>query len=183
MARATTKDKAPKKTSKRTIRPPADQSAWRKHLRTEKIKFTDGLKEVFLRKLAQTGRKYQAAAAAGVTLRCAQYHEKNDPEFAAGIEEALAEYRDWVVEQGCKLAFEGVEEPIIGGKFKDRVVATKRVFATNLAAMEMRRVEPGYRDRAEVDLNVKGGVLIAPAGKSPEDWEQQFAKPAPDAEQ
>lgn len=128
-------------------------------------KFDDQAKAIYLNVLRKTGLKVRSAKAAGVTLTTVQRHIDNDPGFAAAREEALAEYADLIQQHAFKLSVQGVKEPIVGGKDKDQIVAHKEVYATNILAMEMRRTNPEYKERQEIDLNQKGGgVLVVPAG-------------------
>lgn len=159
-----------------------DQSSWRKRMKTSRIKFDDDAKERFLQGYAEHGRMHDGAVAAGVTYSCVKNHLDNDPEFMQAFLEAKQAYRDRFLRHVQKMMFEGVEEPIIGGQFKDEVVAYKRVYPTNLIAMEMRRVEPEYKERTEVDMNVQGGVLVVPARMSTEEWMAKFGRPRPDGE-
>jgi hypothetical protein len=63
-----------------------------------------------------------------------------------------------------------VKAPVPKGAYKDAVVATKKVYDSRLLALEMKRLDAGYRDGPQVDVNVNTGVLVAPAEISPEDW-------------
>lgn len=153
----------------------AGASSWREKLQSSKIKFDDRQKLVYCEFLAETGRKTHAAMAAAVCEQTVANHLKNDPEFADMVQRALGQYRDTILGHAYKLSVEGVDEPIVGGKDKDEVVAYKKVYATNILAMEMRKVDPSYKDRAEVDVNMKGGVLVTPAQMSPDEWASKYA--------
>lgn len=151
----------------------ADMKTWRTKLQASKIKFDDTQKGIYLNHLRQFGRKQQACAAAGVGLDTVARHIENDPEFANAREEALAAYADVVQQLAWKL-MSGVKKPIVGGQFKDEIITHELVHATNLLAMEMRKTDPAYKDRSEVDMNHKGGgVLVAPPGISAEDFVKQ----------
>lgn len=150
----------------------ADQSTWRTRLQAAKLKFDDAAKDRYLTVLAQTGFKSRACMAAGVTRQTVAQHVENDPDFAEAVEEALDKYHARFMEHWDRLVYEGTEEPIIGGKDKDEVVATKTVFPTNLIAMEARRVEPGFKERSEVDIKGGGGVLVVPANASQDEWQK-----------
>lgn len=144
----------------------AELASWRvKFTDAAKIKFDDTKKAIYLNVLRKTGLKVRAAQAAGVVLTTVQNHIDNDPAFAAAREEALAEYADLIQQHAFKVSVKGVKEPIVGGKDKDQIVAYKEVYATNILAMEMKRTNPDYKERSEIDLNQKGGgVLVVPAG-------------------
>ncbi len=137
------------------------------------LKFDKDLKRRFLYKFARTGRIQHSAAAVGVTSQTVANHRKSDPEFEEAFQEALAHYRDCIQEAVYKLAVEGIKEPIMGGQFKDEVVAHRTIYATNLLAMEAKRVNPEYRENNSVNVNVNAGVLVVPANMSVEEWEQQ----------
>lgn len=155
----------------------ADQSSWRRRMQESRLKFDDRAKEIFLEKYAECGLMYVSARAAGVTTQTVRGHIENDPVFADAFEEAKAAYRDIVMAHAYKLSIEGVDEPIIGGQWKDEVVAYKKVYATNILAMEMRRVNPDYKDRADVNLSGNvGGVLVVPARLSVEEWTKAAAE-------
>lgn len=148
----------------------ADQSTWRTKLQAARIKFDDAAKERYLTVLGQTGFKSRACMAAGVTRQTVAQHVENDPDFAEAVEEALDRYQARFMEHWDELVYEGVEEPIIGGKDRDEVIAHKRVYPINLIAMEARRVEPGFKERSEVDIKGGGGVLVVPANAAPDEW-------------
>lgn len=156
----------------------ADMGSWRKKVQASKIKFDDVQKGIYVNVLGKTGRRQQAADAAGVCYQTVMVHRENDPEFEAAVQHALGRYADTIHKLATKL-MEGVKKPIVGGKFKDEIVAHELVHATNLLAMEMRRTNAEYKERSEIDLKHGGSVLIAPADMSPEEWiKQQEAKNA-----
>lgn len=151
----------------------ANMDNWRTKLQASKVKFDDVRKGIYLNHLRQFGRKQQACDCAGVCFQTVQDHIDNDPEFAAAREAALNNYRDIVQELAYKL-MNGIKKPIVGGKDKDEIITHELVHATNLLAMEMRKTNAEYKERSEVDLNNKGGgVLVVPAGISPEDFVKQ----------
>lgn len=147
----------------------ADQSSWRKKLQTSRLKFDDDQKNTYLTELAKHSLKGRAAQAAGVSSSTIDNHRKNDPEFQEAEIQALAEYRDSIVEHLTTLAVEGIE---VRRYNKDGdLIEERRDYPIRLIELEAKRVEPEYRDRSSVDLNTQGGgVLVAPAGQSVEDW-------------
>lgn len=150
----------------------ADQSNWRKKLQASRLKFDDAAKDRYITVLAQTGFKTRACMAAGVSRMTVDSHIENDPDFAEAHQEALDRYHARFMEHWETLVYEGTDEPIIGGKDKDEVVTYKKVYPTNLIAMEARRVEPGFKERSEIDLKGGGGVLVVPANASQEEWQK-----------
>ncbi len=160
-----------------------DFSNWREDVRNAKrIKLCDDQKIRFLDHFAENGRMTHAAQAAGVGYNTIKNHLEKDPEFEDAFLQAKRAYRDRVAETAYRIAVEGYEEPIVGGKEKDQIVAYKQVYATNILAMELRRVDPDYKERTEVDMNVKGGVLVAPGTTDPNDWVKEHGKPPADGE-
>lgn len=140
---------------------------WRK--RQRRTKLDDAAKERFLKNYGEHFQRGKAADAAGVCLQTVANHEKNDPEFAAAIEACRQAYADRVEAQMAKVAIEGIDEPIIGGKDRDKIVGHKKVIATNILAMMAKRANPEYKEKSELDLNHNGGgVLVVPSRTSSE---------------
>lgn len=147
---------------------------WRKKLQLSKVAFDDHKKGMYLAHLAKFGRKMDACKAAGVTPRTVERHIEADEEFADARQNALDQYRDLVQELAWKLMSGGVSKPLIGvDKGTSFVVAHEKLFATNLLAMEMRKTNAEYKERSELDINNKGGIVIAPAGISSEAFLKQ----------
>lgn len=154
-----------------------DWSNWRQRMRTATLKLDDVAKEKFFEYFAETGMLFNSAYRVGVSVQCIKNHIKNDPEFEEGFAEAKQRYADKIERVAQEVAQTGIFKPIIGGKERDFVVAYERVVATNILAMQMKRSNPEYREKSELDLNVKGGVLVAPATLSPDEWVKQFGSP------
>lgn len=147
-----------------------DQTHWRRQLQERRIKFDDKAKWTFIAEFAMHNRFMHACQAAGVSFRTVKAHIENDPEFAELVEEAKEFYKSRVLQHAQRLMLDGMREPIIGGQFKDEVVGEKIFYPIQLIAMEMKKVDPDYKDRQEIEHKGGGGVLVAPAGKSPEQW-------------
>lgn len=162
----------------------SDTTTWRTRMQMSKVKFDDLAKMRFLEHVAKTGRLTHAAAVAGVCPQTVGEHRKNDPEFAQAVDIAKAMYADDVHALLTKLA-NGVKVPIFGGEFKDEIVGYKMEYATNLVAMEAKRVNPEYRERSEIDIKGGGlgGALVVPAGITPAEWAAQAAARNADHEQ
>jgi len=148
-------------------------SSWRERFQVAKVVFDDNAKRIYLENLCRTGRKGESAEKAGVTIQTVSSHRANDPDFNSACEHAMSMYADYIHTHALGLMMDGVEKPIIGGRFKDEVVAHEKEYPTNLIAMELKRTNPEYKERAEIDMNVKAGVLVAPADLSPADWIEQ----------
>lgn len=153
-----------------------DQTNWRRRIQESRTKFDDDRKATFLQRFAECGRMYESAQAADISYATVSKHLKDDPEFAEAFGEAREAYKDLVHRTAYKVGVEGYDEPMIGGKDKNEVVAHKRVYATNILAMEMRRVDPSYKERSEIDMNLNGGVMLLPGEMSLEEWMEKYGK-------
>lgn len=149
-----------------------DFSTWRKEVRAAKTGvFDDQAKAIFLLALQQHGREKDAAIAAGVHLSTARGHMDSDPEFALACDEAEAGFRDKLRAHQHDLVFNGVERPILGGKFKDEIVATEKSYPIPLILAELKATDPErYAPKQQMEVQHTGGVLFIPGPKTPEAW-------------
>jgi len=121
--------------------------------------FDDGAKGLALDVFAATGRISDAAIAGGVSVTTVRAHLEKNSEFAQAWEIARQEYADKITGLIEERAFIGIEEPIIGGKFRDEVVGHKKVYSDSLAVMHAKRFVEEYREKQQVDVAISGGVL------------------------
>lgn len=164
---------------------PVDQSNWRKKLQTSRIKFDDEQKDIYLKHLAETGLKGASANKVGVSLLTVKNHRENDPDFMDAYEQALEDYRDRVVDHHTNLIFEG-ELKKRYNKDGDLVEET-RTYPIRLIELELKKVDPSYREKQQIEVAHAGGVLVAPAEMTPNDWIEHQAsegedKPRPELE-
>ena len=132
---------------------------------------------------AQCGRKATAAMAAGVTVVTLRNYQDSDPDFAVAMEEALDIYRDTITEVVENRALNGVDEPIIGGKNKDEIVAYVKRFETALTIMHAKRYIPEYSEKHQLEISgqIDHGVLVVGAtgarrsSKDGKTWEEMYA--------
>lgn len=148
------------------------------------VSFTAERKERFLELFRERGVLYVCADMVGVTGHTVINHRRSDPEFGIAYKEAREHYTDNVIIRALTdRGVDGVEEPIIGGKERDVVVAHKRVYsdACLLALARAQRQELGQKG-AEAGEEGSGsgggsggGVLIVPAAPhSIQAWQEQF---------
>lgn len=149
--------------------PVANQTNWRDKLEATRIKFDDEQKIVYANALAGHGLKGRSAQTAGVCMQTVRKHLENDPDFAELVEEALETYRDKFVDHLTTLAYDGV---LVKKYNKEGELIEERIdYPIRLIELEAKRVEPGYRDKQQIDINTGNtGVLLAPADKTPEQW-------------
>jgi hypothetical protein len=163
------KDGQPRASSTGTTDPIIDDSTWRrKVVARRRIKFDDPAKERYLEALALTGRRWSAEAAAGVGPTTVDTHRENDPEFAEACEEAATAYATRGL---LKIEAEAIEGQLEQSYDADgNVVREVRRFETRLREMYLKRYDPGYHERAHLELGGKVGVVIMPAMSSMNDW-------------
>lgn len=122
--------------------------------------FTVKLQQEFCQHLAILGRYSHAARAVGVSNTTIKFHEKNNPDFGEMVAEAQQEYRDRIAAEVYRRAVEGWDVPIVGGQWKDKVVAHERKYSDRLLEMEAKRVDPGYREKQTLNVGQHGGVIV-----------------------
>lgn len=138
-------------------------------------KFGDTEKAQFIELLSRYGVKTKCAKAVGVCPYTINIHAKKDPDFADACELALEVFRDSIEETIIDRAIHGWEEPVVSA---GKVVTKVRKFDNRLLELLAKRHITAYRDKQQLDVNVSGGVLVAPAPpQSQEDWQQQFSAP------
>jgi len=168
----------------------ADQTNWRQKLQQSRIKFDDPQKDVYVTELREHGLKGRAAEAAGVSPATVTKHASIDPDFSEALDEALGTYRDRISNHVNLAGTVGDLMPIFhkGVRVTEPILNEDGTHALNdkgepryqfaevrqknyqMLAMEAKRVEPSYREKTTIDLNQSGGgVLVAPAGVTPEE--------------
>ena len=162
-------------TASRLNRDIGDQSGYKKKFDKYKIKFTDELKEKFLQNYVVNGQMYLSSNLCGITYCCLRNHLDNDPDFLKAFltakEEFYVRHREKVLSHVRNLQFNGITNPVIGGRNRDQVVAHTTTYPIQLLAMEMKLVEKGYVDKQDASQKEGGsGVIIVPAGVSTDDW-------------
>lgn len=151
----------------------AADGSWRPRLVASKKEFDDERKGVYLREMMIHGRVADSAATAGVTTQTIRTHRSKDEEFREAEDFAKEIYRDRLLAHHQELVFHGSER-----KTFDRngnVVNSERVYYPRLIELELKKMDPAYRDKQEVDFRVSGGVVIAPSEtRTIDDWESKY---------
>ncbi|MCC6425626.1 MAG: hypothetical protein IT435_02275 [Phycisphaerales bacterium] len=116
----------------------------------------------YLKALRQCGTYCKAALAANLSYQSILNHRKSDPEFAALETEAkelwIAETID---EPFKKFGLEGVNRIIID-RLGNRHEGEK-VIQPQIALAFARKFDPAYREKQELDVNHRGGVVVVTA--------------------
>lgn len=120
----------------------------------------------YLEQLAKTGRKADSARAAGVSLQTVRNHMKNDPTLSDEVEDALEFYKDTLRKEIHRRGVEGVEEPVF---YQGAECGAVRKYSDRMLELEAKRHMPEYRDKQQLDVNHKGGVLVVPTTAEPDE--------------
>lgn len=137
--------------------------------------FDDQAKADFLEAYAKHGRMGDAARSVGFTTKYVREALQVDEQFAEDCMEAEENYRCQLIEHVQNLVFHGTKKRSFDRN--GNIVSEEIIYPIRLIEMEMKKHDKGYTDRKEVDLNVSGGILIAPKEtESISDWENRFGK-------
>lgn len=157
---------------------------WRSKIKMSRIKFGDAEKGIFLETYRKWGRMGEAAAAAGVSTQSVRKAIDEDEDFAEALMMAEEEYREKLIGHHQDLVFNGTIK-----KSYDRngnIVSEETIYPIRLIELELKKHDPGYREKQEISHKHSGGVLIAPAEMGTiDDWEAKFSTMkdvTPDAE-
>lgn len=144
-------------------------------LESFKGKFGDEEKATVVEQLAIHGRLGTAARAAGVTAGTVRRHVKQDKEFGEAVAEAIECYKDQLISHHQDLVFNGeVKEHY---DREGNLVSRERRYPVRLIELELKKHDPGYRDKQQVEHTHKGGVMVAPAQVTDiDDWEKRFGQ-------
>lgn len=143
------------------------------------VQFTAELKEKYVKKLREIGFKALTAEHIGIGYTTVKDHIRKDKVFAEAVEEAvIAHAEEHIGRAMFYRAIDGVEKPVIGGKFRDEVVAYEKVYSdAALLALFKTRMPEAKEDAEEGGRS--GGVLIIPAApQTMDDWEKRFGEAA-----
>ncbi len=145
------------------------------------VEFTAARKEKFIEEFAKSGLVYATCAAIGINARTYEAHRKTDPEFAARADEAHQYFIDHVlVAAATSRAVKGFKRPILGGRFKDEIVAHEQVYSDGLMSVLLRSKRGEFREGAGSEsggVGRAGGVLLVPtAPMTMDDWEASFGE-------
>lgn len=160
---------------------------WRTVVRFSRRKLdNDWAKGRFLQQYQKWGRIGEAAAAAGVSTQTIRKACEEDEEFAEAVMIAEEAYREKLIAHHQDLLFNGTQRDTYDRN--GNLVSSETIYPIRLIELELKKHDRGYRDKQEIDITHKGGVLVAPAEMtSIDDWEKRFGEakvisPPPDEE-
>ena len=140
------------------------------------VKFDMRGKELYLEKLQETGNFASACAHANISDETVRLHREADREFALAEERARRLFVDACEREAIRRGRDGVEKPVFyqGKRVDDSKI---REYSDTLLLAVLKKHDPGYRDRATVDMNLSGGVLVIGSEKSLEEWIGRYSQP------
>jgi len=132
---------------------------------------------VFLEHYMQHGHKAKAALAAGLSYSSIRNAEKNDPEFAEEVEQAHELFIHDVLEKAAfEQGVEGIKKPIYNTK-TGALLGHERVVQPRILELLLKRHDPNYRDKVDVNQKVSGGVVVVQAPPMTVDaWKQRISE-------
>lgn len=128
-----------------------------RHWGHERMAWTQQVTADVLNHIVNYGVLCHACLSQGVSYRTFEALVKDYPGLKVIKEEAQALYRDKVSRAVHNRAIVGWLEPQF---YKGQFCGYVRKFSDRMLELQAKRVEPEYRDKSAVDVNVKGGVLV-----------------------
>ncbi len=108
---------------------------------------------IYLDALKYSGAYISAAQAVGCNEKEIASYRRENPEFQALCDDVLALYGQEFIAEAKRRAVDGWENPVIGGRNKDEVVAYERKYSDSLMLAFLKRVDPeGFKDRTSVKV-------------------------------
>jgi len=124
------------------------------------MKLTDRRKKAFLKELELHGIQTRAARAASPrassrygAIQTFKDERERDPEFARQWDEAMQAAEASIEHEIFRRAQEGWDEPIYGGRHRERVVGTVRKYSDRLLELRAKALLPAYREISSVSVN------------------------------
>jgi hypothetical protein len=159
---------------------PKDHSAWRRPFKPESLnRFSEREKQIYVAAIRRYGKWGQSLAIkeTGFSAGTVKHWLKHDPVFAEAVTQAMNEHHECIVRRLVGEAVEGHMEPIwvkVDGKYQK--IGDRKILETGMRT-KILQSHPSFREKQELDVNVRGGVLVAPAVASEEEWDAQFQPP------
>lgn len=140
------------------------------------VKLRASVVAIVLNEIAVQGTMIRACQRVGVSMGNFSMQCSRKPALKKLVREAKAIYGERLAEAIHKRGVEGWEEPVF---YQGVEVGTIRKYSDRMLEIQAKRHVPEYRDKAQVDVNVSGGVLVAAASvavppKDPKEAEQKW---------
>lgn len=138
-------------------------------------KFNDEAKRKFLELCLEHGPHVSRHAyAVGVSPATEIRHRKKDPEYAAAFEHMQEMWKARLEEEVIRRGRDGWDEPVF---YQGAQVGVVRKYSDTLLMALVKKYDPQYWDKNQVDLTVNGGVLVVGAAHGTvEEWRDYHTK-------
>lgn len=144
---------------------------WRERIRRARgVAFDDTAKVAFLDALRLYGKVVIACRETGIHRDTVMRHREKDDEFACAFDLMLELHAMDVVNRLETEALNGFHNNVFNAKTGE-IIGTKITYETPLRVALLKRFDPEYKDRAQVDMNVGGKVIAVPPEMSNEEWD------------
>jgi hypothetical protein len=152
---------------------------------TPPVRFTEDVKRDYLDLYRNHpelgGMRHLCREALGVSIGEFKTAMKEDSAFAEAFEDGRQSWIDEnIFRPALQRARDGVERPIVGGKFRDEVITYERVYSDRLMELALKAHRPEFREKDPAPGTAgaaPAGVLIVPA--SPQtigEWMSNFSE-------
>lgn len=139
----------------------------------KQVVLTDEKRQDYLDRLLVHGKKMLAAVEVGVHYSTIVSRTKIDPSFKEDIDDVLRLRSQQIVDRLEEDALNGHQQ-LFYDKETGALVSEKTVYETPLRMAMLKRHDPEYVDKKEIEHTHRGGVLVVPGRLTPESWRQLF---------
>ena len=151
-----------------------EDGEWRTKIVSQRAVFDDVAKSEFLKSYREYANIGHACNSAGISSQTYLKHLKNDDDFAEACLLAEDTYRSKLLNHHQDLIFNGTTKESYDRN--GRIVSRETTYPIRLIELELKRHVHEYREKQHLDVNVTGGVMVAPAEiSSISEWEDKFS--------
>ena len=134
--------------------------------------FTPEKRSKFCDELAGCGNMARAAMACGVTTTTVRQHMQDDRTFADAVQLAKDAFASDVEAELVRRAMEGITDYKLDNK--GNIVLKIKKYSDRLLELLIKKTNPEYADKSQLDVNVKGGLLVLTATKeNADEWKER----------
>jgi len=130
--------------------------------------------DVYLQHLSTVGTRIKAAELAGIDYQRLHAELRKNDKFVEQEELALKAFTENILEASAiQRATEGVEVPEFQG---GKIVGHKKKFSDTLLMFLLKKFNPEYREKLQVDVEARAGVMVVTAiPATTDEWLQRYA--------
>jgi hypothetical protein len=112
----------------------------------------------YLAALRETGAYISAAEVINCNPREIADYRKREPEFAEMCKAMLEHFGAAIVAVARERVMNGWENPVVGGRNRDEIVAHTKHYSDSLTLAFLKKVDPDFRDKSEVKVEATGSI-------------------------